>query len=371
MNIARMTTPRWASLGGVGGFDSAVPTKSPLQELSGFGQNPGNLAAKLYIPDALAPGAPLVVVLHGCTQSAAGYDHGTGWSDLAARHGFAVLFPEQRRANNANMCFNWFEPEDMQRGGGEPASIRQMIDHVVRNHQIDATRIFVTGLSAGAAMAGIMLATYPEVFAGGGLIAGLPYGVAKSIPEAMQRMRRGGHDSDAALGVMVQHASDHDGPWPRISIWHGTSDLTVNMANADATVAQWLAVHALVKGAAVADVVDGYPRRLWRNADGIVAVEHYSITGMGHGTPLDPGSPDGCGKSGAFLLDAGISSTQHLAQFWGLADHTASRDCSPETAATPPITERSLRPSQTTLPVSGTTVQKIIEDALRSAGLMR
>src|SRR5688500_1904902 len=91
-----------------------------LHDLDAFGSNPGKLIARTYVPEGLRRGAPLVVVLHGCTQSAVGYDHGSGWSHLADRHGFALLFPEQQRANNPNLCFNWFNPADQRRGGGEP-----------------------------------------------------------------------------------------------------------------------------------------------------------------------------------------------------------------------------------------------------------
>ena len=134
--------------------------------------------SRYYLPENLPEGAPLVVVLHGCTQSAAGYDRGSGWSQLADQAGFALLFAEQQRANNPNLCFNWFLPTDTKRNFGEALSIRQMIETLVLAHGLDRKRIFVTGLSAGGAMASVMLATYPEVFAGGAIIAGLPYGSA-------------------------------------------------------------------------------------------------------------------------------------------------------------------------------------------------
>ncbi len=136
-----------------------------LQPLAGFGPNPGALAAKFHVPNGLEEGAPLVVVLHGCTQTAAGYDYHSGWSRLADEAGFALLFPEQQRANNPNLCFNWFLPGDARRGSGEALSIRQMIETMVATHGLDRTRIFITGLSAGGAMASAMLASYPEVFA--------------------------------------------------------------------------------------------------------------------------------------------------------------------------------------------------------------
>ncbi len=123
-------------------------------------------------------------MLHGCTQSAAGYDYHAGWSQQADHAGFALLYPEQHHGNNPNLCFNWFRPGDTRRDAGEPLSIRQMMEAMVVAHGLDRDRIFVTGLSAGGAMASVMLATYPEVFAGGAVIAGPAYGCATSVPEA-------------------------------------------------------------------------------------------------------------------------------------------------------------------------------------------
>ena len=107
----------------------------------------------------------MVVVLHGCGQTAAGYDLGAGWSTLAQHYGFALLMPEQQRGEQCQGCFNWFNPEDIARDSGEACSIRQMIARMVGDHGIDPHRIFVTGLSAGGAMTSVMLATYPELFA--------------------------------------------------------------------------------------------------------------------------------------------------------------------------------------------------------------
>jgi len=185
------------------------------------------------------------VLLHGCTQGAAEYDLGSGWSEMADAAGFALLFPEQARANNFTLCFNWFEPGDMRRGGGEPASIYAMIEAVSNAHAIDRSRIYVTGLSAGAAMAGIMLATYPEVFAAGALIAGLPYGSATTVGSALRTMRKSPMQDPRALGKAVTDATTHEGPWPRMSVWHGSADTTVDRSNATATAAQWVEVHGL------------------------------------------------------------------------------------------------------------------------------
>src|SRR5207342_2401841 len=122
---------------------SPVP-HSPLVEITGFGSNPGALKMFAFVPEHLQRAPALVVVLHGCGQTAAGYDFGTGWSTLAKRYGFALLMPEQQASNNANTCFNWFNPEDTRRGRGEACSIRQMIARMVNDHKIDSQRIFVT-----------------------------------------------------------------------------------------------------------------------------------------------------------------------------------------------------------------------------------
>ena len=142
----------------------AVPSR--LQEVHGFGANPGNLRMFSHLPARLEADPALVVVLHGCTQTAAGYDHGAGWSTLADRYGFALLLPEQQPSNNPNGCFNWFQTGDIERGRGEALSIRQMVEKIVVDQGIDRRRVFITGLSAGGAMTSVMLACYPEVFAG-------------------------------------------------------------------------------------------------------------------------------------------------------------------------------------------------------------
>ncbi len=141
-----------------------------------------------YLPPDVSAPCALMVVLHGCTQNAASYDRGAGWSTLAERFGFALLLPEQQRTNNPNGCFNWFQTGDIERGHGEALSIRQMVSKMVSDHGIDPARVFVTGLSAGGAMTSVMLATYPEVFAGGAIIAGLPYGAANNVQQAFENM---------------------------------------------------------------------------------------------------------------------------------------------------------------------------------------
>jgi poly(hydroxyalkanoate) depolymerase family esterase len=294
---------------------------SPLVETTGFGSNPGGIRMLSFVPGNLQQPPALVVVLHGCGQTAAGYDLGAGWSTLAKRYGFALLMPEQQPSNNANGCFNWFNPEDTARDSGEACSIRQMIARIVGDIGIDQHRIFVTGLSAGGAMTSVMLATYPEVFAGGAVIAGLPFGVASNVREALNGMFQSPSRPAGELGDLVRSASNHKGPWPKVSVWHGSADRTVNPANANEIVKQWLDVHHLPSTPMSEGNVDGYPRQIWWNADGETIVESYTITDMAHGTPLGTAENDErYGAQGAFLIDAGISSSYHIANFFGLTE---------------------------------------------------
>jgi poly(hydroxyalkanoate) depolymerase family esterase len=290
-----------------------------LIEVTDFGSNPGDLRMFSFVPDNAAPAPALVVVLHGCGQTAQGYDLGAGWSALAKRFGFALLVPEQQRSNNPQTCYNWFNPEDITRDHGEAGSIRQMIARMVADHGIDKRRIFVTGLSAGGAMTAVMLATYPELFAGGAIIAGLPFGIASNVREALGGMLQSPSRPAAALGDLVRKASTHKGPWPKLSIWHGTSDRTVNPANANEILKQWLDLHHLPSAPMSKGEVDGYPHQVWWNKDGETIVESYTITHMGHGTPIGLAADDErYGAEGPFLIEAGISSSYHIADFFGL-----------------------------------------------------
>ena len=349
---------------------SGCPRKN-LSSLSGFGSNPGALQAKYHLPKHLPQGAPLVVVLHGCTQTAAGYDHHSGWSQLAAEEGFALVFPEQQRTNNPNLCFNWFQPGDARRGSGEALSIRQMIDAMVLAHGLDRNRVFVTGLSAGGAMASVLLASYPEVFAGGAIIAGLPYGSATTIAQAFDRMRGHGGPSQRELQRALRGASDHRGPWPRISIWHGSADQTVVPSNAESMVGQWRGVHKLDERPTYSKTTGVLARQVWCDPAGDAVIESNMIAGLGHGAPIG----DGLGIAGPYMLDVGISSTRHIARFWGIAQ-ADGKAASVRWAST----VRKRRPSQPSAvsaihqrhaasDVSG--LQQVIEDALRAAGLMR
>ena len=292
------------------------PTR--LRELTEFGANPGNLRMFAYTPDCLPPEAPLVVALHGCTQTSAEYDDGTGWSSLADSLAFAVVYPQQQPANNPKNCFSWFLPGDIARGYGEALSIREMVEHAIATFASDRRKVFVTGLSAGGAMASVMLATYPEVFAGGAIIAGLPYGCASNVQQAFEAMFTEEGHAAQALGDRVRAASRHSGPWPKISVWHGTCDPIVNFSNGEDIIRQWTNVHGLSNSPSHQEVGESCMRRVWINANGEAVVEALSVCGMAHGVPLATTADESCGSPGAFFLDAGISSTHQIARFWRL-----------------------------------------------------
>ena len=276
---------------------AGVPDR--LTTLTDFGSNPGRLKSRFYLPANLTKGAPLVVVLHGCTQSAAGYDHHAGWSQLADRAGFALLFPEQHHGNNPNLCFNWFRPGDTRRDAGEALSIRQMIEAMIVANGLDRDRIFVTGLSAGGAMASVMLATYPDIFAAGAVIAGLPYGGATNVQEALRDMFQESNRSSRELGDLVREAAPATTRWPKLSVWHGSADRIVKPSNAAEIVKQWMDVHGLPAAPMSEQMIDGHPRQVWWNADGETVIESYTIADMAHGTPL---SRSESGVAGPFMI---------------------------------------------------------------------
>lgn len=313
-----------------------------LHEVGNFGSNPGNLRMFKYVPPSLPASAPLVVALHGCTQQASDYDDETGWTTLARRHGFILLLPQQQAGNNARLCFNWFNGDalsdwwlwyewgsDQDRDKGEALSIKQMVDRMKADHNIDPQRVYVTGLSGGGAMTAVMLATYPDVFAGGGIFAGVPYKCAHTGAEALTQCgidldnSGNGHIanlSPAAWAKRVRDATNFAGPWPRVSIWQGQADKTVNPENARELMEQWTAVHGVDHVPDTEDNVKGFPHRVYRDTQGKAVVETYAITGMGHGVPVDPGNGnDQCGRAGPRTFAVGICSSYYLARFWGIA----------------------------------------------------
>jgi poly(hydroxyalkanoate) depolymerase family esterase len=291
-----------------------------LQEVTGFGTNPGALRMFRYDPDGLPAGRPVVVALHGCTQDAAGYGTGSGWIQLADRWGFSVVLPQQTTANNASSCFDWFQSGDIERGGGEAASIAQMVDRQLADVGGDSARVYVTGLSAGGAMTAVMMATYPEKFAAGGIAAGLPYGCAQAAGSPYVCMYVGASQTPQQWGDRVRAARPgYGGPWPTLTVFQGTADYTVKPVNMTDLMKQWTDVHSADQTADVTDTVAGYPHQVFRDSAGNAVVETYSITGMGHGQPVAPGTgTEQCGTEGSYILDVNLCAAYRLGRAWSL-----------------------------------------------------
>jgi poly(hydroxyalkanoate) depolymerase family esterase len=322
----------------------AAPTGGRLTEVAGFGTNPGALRMMTYSPPGLRSGAPLVVVLHGCGQSAEALAVGAGWTELADRGGFALLCPEQTRSNNRGRCFNWFQASDVRREGGEAGSIQQMIDHFSAHARLDRRRVFVTGLSAGGSMALALVATRPDLFAGAGVIAAVPYGAASNPGEALLAMTLGASSSGLELADAMRRASRHTKRWPPLAVWQGLADRTVAPANARRIIAQWVDLLGLHPAPADVETLPRQTVTRWRNGAGRAILELHLVESMAHGVPLSAAGPGAVGREGAFLLETGVSSTLEMARFWGLIEpsQTAAKVRTKPGTRAPPRQRRSI-----------------------------
>lgn len=302
-----------------------------------FGGNPGTLNMFRYVPSPdPGPDAPLVVALHACSQNAAAYRN-AGWEPFADEYGFYVIYPEQTSANNGAGCFNWAgefgNGANLPRGDGENQSIKNMVDFMIANHGVDPARVFASGHSGGGAQSALMLATWPDVFAGGAMIAGIPYECTRNFNQVSTCLNPGIPRAAEVWGDLVRNAfPEFDGTYPKVSVWQGTADFTVSPTNGTEMVKQWTNVHGLGEQPDATEMVDGQSRKIWRDGDGNVVVEYYEIQGGGHATFVDP--DNGCGSLGPFFADNNICSTLRIAQYFGLTDAApAPGDMAPPTVS--------------------------------------
>ena len=300
--------------------------------MTAFGSNPGQLQMFRYVPAAMPPSAPVVVVLHGCTQSAADFSN-AGWNALADKYKFYVVYPQQPSSNNPSTCFDWFgkynTPSDktnLTRGQGENLSIKQMVDKTKQDFSVDPSRVFVAGFSAGAAFVSVMLATWPDVFAAGGIGEGIPYNCPSTQNiDVFQCMSPGKTLAASDWGGRVKAAyPGYAGPWPRVSIWEGTQDTTVATSNATQLVAQWTNVHGLSATPSAQDKVDGQARAVFNDGNGHAMVESFTVSGMAHGFAVD--TAHGCGAASQYTPDAHICEALHMIQFFGIGAPAATGD---------------------------------------------
>jgi feruloyl esterase len=279
-----------------------LAASSPLTQVTDFGDNPGSLAMYQHIPNRTGP-MPLVLALHGCGQTHQ-YAVDSGLVDEADRDGFALVVAEQSTANNIQACFNWFQSSDTARDQGEAKSLASMVAKMKTLTTVDDGKVFVTGVSAGAAMAVVMLADYPDVFAAGAVFAGIPYGCANTLNDAFTCMQ-----SSTSSPAAIPTTSTP----PKIQIWQGDSDHTVSPANAGALVTQWTQAHGISSTPSSTAALGKATRSTYGKGE----VQKIIIPGMDHGIPLDP--THGCGTAAPFLLDEGICSTTEIAAFFGIA----------------------------------------------------
>ncbi|MBB6252080.1 extracellular catalytic domain type 1 short-chain-length polyhydroxyalkanoate depolymerase [Nitrospirillum iridis] len=262
----------------------------------------GTRAYKLYIPANRPSGRrlPLVVMLHGCTQSPDDFAAGTRMNLAAEEHGFLVAYPEQPNSANANKCWNWFSPGDQRRDRGEPALIAGITRRIMRDHPVDPGRVYVAGLSAGGAAAVIVAAAYPELFAAVGVHSGLPLGAARDLPSAFAAMR---HGAAGQAGGLV----------PTI-VFHGDQDTTVHPSNGAAVVAQALATTDGLRSTTRREEAPGgqaYTRTVHADPSGRALCEHWTIHGAGHawaggspaGSYTNPRGPDATREMVRFFFD--------------------------------------------------------------------
>lgn len=256
-----------------------------------FSNATGSRAYKLYVPSRSADKPPLVVMLHGCTQSADDFAAGTQMNRLAEEHGFLVVYPEQAAQANVSKCWNWFKPQDQVRDAGEPALIAGIVRVVAARHGVDPRRIFVAGLSAGAAMAVVLGQAYPEVFAGVGAHSGLPYASAHDIPSAMAAMKGGRGRAGAGLPPSASTRTKATGHAVPTIVFHGDRDHTVQHDNGVRIVDQANDAFAQErKGAplrsstqrATSTAGRSYSRTVHADPDGTARVESWTLHGAGH-----------------------------------------------------------------------------------------
>jgi poly(hydroxyalkanoate) depolymerase family esterase len=296
------------------------PIAPPVPEGAAFLTRTFSCAAgsrdyKVYLPShVIGRKRPLIVMLHGCTQDPDDFAMGTGMNLLAEEQGFIVAYPRQPATANHSACWNWFDLKDQMRGEGEPCIIAGITRAIMAEFDIDAKRVCVAGLSAGGAMALIMSATYPELYAATGVHSGLAYGLATDLPSAFAAM--GGNTSPVAK---EQRKARPKGARIRTIVFHGESDRTVHPSNAGLIVAD---ARAGLPGA-TQETQHGrsaggraYTRTLIRGARGVVYVEQWAIEGLGHGwsggrpegSYTDPDGPDASREMLRFFLSASAPS---------------------------------------------------------------
>lgn len=277
----------------------------------------GTRAYKLFVPGGIAgTPRPLIVMLHGCTQDPDDFAAGTRMNLLAQERGVVVLYPAQAARSNVSKCWNWFQPGDQRRGGGEPELLAGITRHIIATHAIDPARVYVAGLSAGGAMAAILGREYPDLFAAVGVHSGLAPGAAHDVASAFAVMKsgavvkRGTLLKRATSGSSLRAAASKEFPEvaPMI-VFHGDHDATVHPNNGEQVLGDH--VKDFKRREESGDAGRGYSRSIYTAPDGRVRAEHWLLHGAGHawsggsaeGSYTDVLGPDASREMLRFFLD--------------------------------------------------------------------
>jgi poly(hydroxyalkanoate) depolymerase family esterase len=313
-------------------YSSALSQK-PMLAIAKFGDNPGKLKMYMHLPEKIinpSEKKPLVIVLHGCSQSASSIADASGWNHLSDRNGFYVLYPETNVKNNLSGCFNWFQPANNTKDQGELASIMSMIEFAVAEYPIDEKNISVYGVSAGAAMAVALMANYPHKFKSGASIAGVAYGMANNAIKATKAMSSPTETSSEQLKKNVTDVSaQYQGDYPKLILMQGMKDPVVDPRNADQLVQQWLALHdtdsTKVSVEEHFNKNDDVTRFTYTDSFNDPCVVYFQINNIGHQIPIDAdgsnsATPTATASTGAgyFTRDKNFFSTYWIAVEMGL-----------------------------------------------------
>lgn len=287
--------------------------ESPIEPIEDFGPNPGALV--MYERPPVDPDVPhaVIIALHGCSQGADAMNK-IGLVELADANNIGLIFPEQRLRNNVGRCFNWMLEEDA-RGDGESGSILAMLDDYERRHEVDPSRVYVVGLSAGAAMGSVLLVNAPRRFAAGALFAGGPFGC---FGADASRCMSGGIERTADEWAALARQGRAQDRWPRVLAIHGADDRTVDPSSSANLTTQFTSLHHIEDPAILAEQ-DGVTSSRWSRGDEVL-VESVLIEDLGHAVPIDLSSAIACGQGGAYREDVGWCGVRHALEFFGELD---------------------------------------------------
>ncbi|MCE9680566.1 PHB depolymerase family esterase [Shewanella sp. AS1] len=283
------------------------------QALTDFGDNPGELTARYFVPEKYDNRA-LVVLLHGCVQEGVTLADKSGLTALASSHHFAVLVPQQSYENNVKACFNWFSNQDTQQDSGEMLSIKNMIAKT--QEQLQARQVYLIGLSAGGAMASALLINYPDQFEAGAIIAGLTYPCADNLTKAISCMKSGPAETNHELVDYAKRLHPKRQGWPSLIIWTGLKDTVVNPVNSQ-RLAQYWAELTQAEPLETKTPHQGYQQSLWKNSVNSTDILLVEINNMNHGISVNQDIKNG-GTETDFLINSPISTMVETIKKWQL-----------------------------------------------------